>query len=43
MRAASRQLGQSPDAVRQVAQTFFPQPLHCATDGTAWWKKQSMV
>jgi hypothetical protein len=35
MRAASRQLGQSPDSVRHVAQTFFPQPVQRATDGTA--------
>jgi len=36
MRAAKRQLGQSPASVRHVAHTGFPHPLHGATDGTAW-------
>jgi len=35
MRAAKRQLGQSPVSARHVAQTDFPQEEQRATDGTA--------
>jgi hypothetical protein len=35
------QLGHSPPALRHVAQMDLRQPVHWATDGTAWWKKQS--